>query len=163
MKIAVIYGSDTDNTENAANMIAEKLGISEVLNVANIDAEKMNSYDKLLCGSSTWGSGDLQDDWDSFDFDALSLSGKTMAVFGVGDSDNYSDTYCNAMGTLAENFKKAGAKLVGAVSTDGYTFDESSAVVDGKFVGLALDYDNEEDKTEGRIDAWVAAIKPEFA
>ena len=46
------------------------------------------------------------------------------------------------------------------MSTDGYTFDDSDAVIDGKFVGLALDDLNEEDKTDERIDAWLADIKP---
>ena len=56
--------------------------------------------------------------------------------------------------------KQAGANVIGAVATDGYTFDDSESVVDGKFVGLALDEVNEDDKTEERIDAWLEAIKP---
>lgn len=32
-----------------------------------------------------------------------------------------------------------------------------------KFVGLALDNDNQEDQTEARIDAWVEQIKAHFA
>ena len=75
MSVAVIYGSAMGNTEGAANTIASKLGISDVLNIADIDVSKINSYDKLICGTSTWGSGDLQDDWDGFDFSGLSLSG----------------------------------------------------------------------------------------
>lgn len=163
MAVAVIYGSAMGNTESAANIIAEKLGISDVLNIADINADKINSYDKLICGTSTWGSGDLQDDWDGFDFSGLSLSGKVVAVFGMGDSESYSDTYCGGMGKLAQNLKDAGATLVGKVSTDGYTFESSDAVVDGKFVGLALDNDNQEDQTEARIDAWIAQIKPQFS
>ncbi|TKX30574.1 flavodoxin FldA [Campylobacter estrildidarum] len=163
MSVAVIYGSAMGNTEGAANTIASKLGISDVLNIADIDAAKINSYDKLICGTSTWGSGDLQDDWDGFDFSGLSLSGKTVAVFGMGDSESYSDTFCGGMGKLAENLKNAGANLVGEVSTDGYTFESSDAVVGGKFVGLALDNDNQEDQTEARIDAWIEQIRSYFA
>lgn len=163
MSIAVIYGSAMGNTEGAANTIASKLGISDVFNITDIDANKINSYDKLICGTSTWGSGDLQDDWDSFDFSALNLSGKIVAVFGMGDSESYSDTYCGGMGKLAQNLKEAGATLVGEVSTDGYNFESSDAVVDGKFVGLALDNDNQEDQTESRIDSWVAQIKTQFS
>lgn len=163
MAVAVIYGSAMGNTESAANIIADKLGVSDVLNIADIDADKINSYDKLICGTSTWGSGDLQDDWDGFDFSGLSLSGKVVAVFGMGDSESYSDTYCGGMGKLAQNLKDAGATLVGEVSTDGYNFEASDAVVDGKFVGLALDNDNQEDQTEARIDAWIAQIKPQFS
>ncbi|ASQ29747.1 flavodoxin [Campylobacter avium LMG 24591] len=162
MSVAVIYGSSMGNTEGAANLIAEKLGVSDVLNISDIDAAKINSYDKLIVGSSTWGSGDLQDDWDAFDFSGLKLDGKTVAVFGMGDSESYSDTYCNAMGKLAEKLQAAGAKLVGQVSTDGYSYESSEAVVDGKFVGLALDNDNQEDLTEERISNWVEQIKADF-
>ena len=163
MSVAIIYGSSMGNTENAANMIAQKLNISEVYNVSDIDADKINSYDELICGTSTWGSGDLQDDWDGFDFSSLKLNGKTVAIFGMGDSQSYSDTYCGAMGKLAQNLKNAGANIVGEVSTDGYEFEASDAVVDGNFVGLALDNDNFEDLTEGRIDAWIEKIKPYFS
>ncbi|TDJ80419.1 flavodoxin FldA [Campylobacter volucris] len=163
MSIAVIFGSSMGNTEGAANMIAEKLGISDVLNIADIDADKINSYDKLICGTSTWGSGDLQDDWDGFDFSKLNLNGKTVAVFGMGDSESYSDTYCSGMGKLAQGLKSAGANLVGAVSTGGYTFEASDAVEGDKFVGLALDNDNHEDLTENRINTWIEQIKPSFS
>lgn len=163
MSIAVIFGSSMGNTEGAANMIAEKLGISDVLNIADIDADKINSYDKLICGTSTWGSGDLQDDWDGFDFSKLNLNGKTVAVFGMGDSESYSDTYCSGMGKLAQGLKSAGANLVGAVSTGGYTFEASDAIEGDKFVGLALDNDNHEDLTENRINTWIEQIKPSFS
>ena len=163
MNIAIIYGSSMGNTENAAKDIASKLGIEEVLNISEIDAEKINSYDKLICGTSTWGSGDLQDDWDGFDFSSLNLNDKTVAVFGMGDSQSYSDTYCSGMGKLAQNLKNAGANLVGEVSTDGYQFEASEAVVDGKFVGLALDNDNFEDLTDIRITSWIEQIQPYFS
>ncbi len=159
----IIYGSSMGNTEEAANLIAANIGIDEVLNIADTDAATINGFDKLIIGSSTWGSGDLQDDWDSFDFDKLEVSGKTIALFGMGDSSSYSDTYCNAMGILYEKLSQKGANIVGAISTDGYEFDESEAVKDGKFVGLALDADNDSDKTEDRIKAWVEIIKPNFS
>ncbi|MFG5142183.1 flavodoxin, partial [Campylobacter lari] len=73
------------------------------------------------------------------------------------------DTYCSAMGKLAQALKAAGANLVGAVSTGGYTFESSEAVEGDKFVGLALDNDNHEDLTESRIDAWLEQIKPHFS
>lgn len=163
MSVAVVYGSAMGNTESAANLIAEKLGISDVFNVADIDADKINSYDKLIIGTSTWGSGDLQDDWDAFDFSALKLQGKTVAIFGMGDSESYSDTFCGGMGKLATHLKEAGANIIGAVSTEGYSFESSEAIENGNFVGLALDNDNQEDLTEPRIDAWVGKIKAQFS
>ena len=63
------------------------------------------------------------------------------------------------MKELYDAAKEGGANVLEGVSTEGYTFDDSDAVVDGKFVGLALDDVNEDDKTEERIDAWLEAIK----
>lgn len=162
--VGIIFGSSMGNTEEAAQFIGENLGIeNEVLNICDIDADKINSFDKLIVGTSTWGSGDLQDDWDSFDFSALKLDGKTLAVFGMGDSQSYSDEFCNGMGKLYDAVVKQGAKVVGSVSTDGYEFDSSDSVRNGEFVGLALDADNESDKTEGRILSWIEKIKPHFS
>ena len=162
-KVCIVYGSSMGNTEEAANLIANKLGVDDVYNIGQTDADTINGYEKIIFGTSTWGSGDLQDEWDSFDFDSIDVKGKTIALFGMGDSSSYSDTCCNGMGILFEKFSAKGAKIVGAVSTDGYTFDESEAVKDGKFVGLALDADNESDKTEERISNWVEQIRSDFA
>ena len=151
------------NTEEAANLIAAELGVDDIYNIGSTSADVLNGYDKLVIGTSTWGNGDLQDEWDSFDIDSIDVKGKTIALFGMGDSSSYSDTYCNAMGILYDKFSANGAKIVGAVSTDGYEFDESNAVRKGKFVGLALDADNQSELTESRIKAWVEQIKPDLA
>ena len=63
------------------------------------------------------------------------------------------------MAEIYNEIKDKGVTFVGAVPTDGYTFDDSEAVIDGKFVGLALDDVNEDDKTDERIDAWIDSIK----
>ena len=64
------------------------------------------------------------------------------------------------MGELYNGIKDSGAKFIGSVETDGYTFDDSEAVIGGKFIGLPLDEINEDDKTDARIGAWIAAISP---
>jgi len=160
-KTVVVYGSSTGTCQSIAETIASKLGV-EAIEVTNFNADVVAANDNLLIGTSTWGAGELQDDW----YDGVkvlkdtSLAGKTVAVFGCGDAESYSDTFCGAMAELYNAAKASGATMVGEISTDGYTFDDSEAVVDGKFVGLALDDVNEDDKTEGRIDAWLEAIKP---
>ncbi len=160
---AIVYGSTSGNCENIANKIAAALGIdyANVFSASQLDESKIASFDNLLRGSSTSGSGDLQDEWyDGIEvIKSSDLSGKTVAVFGCGDSSGFSTTYCDAMGTLYEAAKAAGADMIGAVSTDGYTFDDSTAVVDSRFVGLALDEDNESHLTDTRIAAWVAEIQ----
>jgi flavodoxin I len=159
-KTLVVFGSSTGTCEGIANKIGEKLG-AEVVNVSDMN-EDILAADNLIIGTSTWGAGELQDDW----YEGVELlksndlSGKVVAIFGCGDCESYSDTFCGAMAELYNAAKSAGATLVGAVSTDGYSFDDSEAVVDGQFVGLALDDINEDDKTDGRIDAWITQIQP---
>jgi flavodoxin I len=159
-KTVVVFGSSTGTCEGIANKIGEKLG-AEVVNVSDMN-EDILAVDNLIIGTSTWGAGELQDDW----YEGVELlksndlSGKVVAIFGCGDCESYSDTFCGAMAELYNAAKSAGATLVGAVSTDGYSFDDSEAVVDGQFVGLALDDINEDDKTDGRIDAWITQIQP---
>ena len=58
------------------------------------------------------------------------LSGKTVALFGCGDSESYPDTFVGGMGELYQAVVGAGAHVVGAVPVDGYTFDASDAVVE---------------------------------
>ncbi|MOA52018.1 Flavodoxin-2 [compost metagenome] len=52
--------------------------------------------------------------------------------------------------------------MVGAWPTEGYEFEASEAVRDGKFVGLALDLDNQSGQTEERLNVWLKLIAPEF-
>ena len=160
----VVYGSSTGTCEELASRIAGKLGVdsSDVLEAASISPEQLDGYQNLILGTSTWGAGELQDDW----YDGIAvikktnLSGKTVAIFGCGDSESYSDTFCGAMAELYNAAKEAGANVIGSVSTEGYTFDDSDAVIDGKFIGLPLDEVNEDNKTDERIDAWVSEITP---
>lgn len=158
-KTIVVYGSSTGTCESIAQTIGSKLN-AEVIEVTNLSAEQLEQADNILLGTSTWGAGELQDDW----YDGVNLvkganlAGKKVAIFGCGDSASYSDTFCGAMKEVYDAAQAAGATIVGAVSTEGYEFDDSDAVVDGQFVGLALDDVNEDNKTEERIDAWIPTL-----
>ena len=161
-KTVIVYGSTTGTCEDLAGRIAAKLGVDNVINVTDFNDSVIADNDNLILGTSTWGAGEVQDDW----YDGIKvikgadLSGKTVALFGCGDSDSYADTFVGGLAEIYNAAKEAGANIIGAVPTDGYTFDDSEAVVDGKFVGLALDEVTEDNKTDERIDAWVAQIQP---
>ena len=164
-RIGIFYGSSTGNTEAAAQAIQKALGSeADLFNVSNTPASKVSEYANLILGTSTWGVGDLEDSMATFidDLAKVDLSGKTVALFGMGDQSCYGDTYCDGMGHIYEAIKDRGVTLIGAVDTDGYEHSSSIAVVNDEFVGLALDADNQADKTDGRIATWVAAIKPKF-
>lgn len=68
------------------------------------------------------------------------------------------------MGYLHDKLASRGATMVGYVSTEGFEFEGSKALTpdESQFVGLALDEENEFDKTEARIAAWCEQITQEF-
>lgn len=161
-KTVIIYGTSTGVCEDLANRIGTKLGVDNIINVTNLDDNVIADNENLILGTSTWGAGEVQDDW----YDGLriiksaNLNGKTVALFGCGDSESYPDTFVGGMAEIYNAVTDAGAQVIGAVATEGYTFDDSESVVDGKFVGLALDEVNEDSKTDERIDAWITEILP---
>ena len=100
-KMTIYYGSTTGTCETLAASIAQALGMSNdnVHNVTEMTKEDLENNDVLILGSSTWGCGDLQDDW----YDGVEilkkadLTGKKVALFACGDGESYGDTFCEAM------------------------------------------------------------------
>ena len=160
MDIGIFYGSTNGNTENAAKLIQNSIGSADIKNIADATVEDLNKYKILILGSSTWGLGDLQDDWEEAvsKLDKIDFSGKKVALFGCGDQEGYPDTFINALGTIYQKIEGRGADFIGRWPVEDYTFDESTAVKDGSFVGLALDEDNQEDLTDNRIIEWVKSL-----
>lgn len=159
----VLYGSTMGNTENAAKLIAAKID-ADIFSVDSFDINQIESYKNIILGSSTWGIGDLQDDWEGFitPLSNAPLKGKTIAIFGLGDAMSYDSSFVDAMGIIYAAVKDKGAKIVGTINTADYDFVSSRAVVDGQLVGLALDEDNEHEKTEERVNNWVKIIQKDF-
>ncbi len=118
MKAVVIYGSSTGNTQTVAGWVGEALAAAglqtEVVDVARAKAETVLSYDLVVLGSSTWGQGDLQDDYFNFydDMSADQFSGKKTAVFGCGDSAMFPDNFCEAVDKIEAKAKESGAVIV---------------------------------------------------
>jgi flavodoxin I len=166
-KIGLFYGTQTGKTEIIAEMIRDEFGDStiELHDMAQVDVSDFDGYTKLIIASPTWNIGELQSDWDGFfpELDSMDFKGKTVAYFGTGDQIGYADNFMDALGILEEKISELGAKTIGQWSIDGYDFSESKGVKDGKFVGLAIDEDNQQELTEERVRTWVAQIKREFA
>lgn len=158
----IFYGSTTGNTEAAAQEIASALGVSsdQVYNVGEVGADTVAQFDTLILGSSTWGCGDLQDDWYDFldQLKAQDLSGKRIALFGCGDSDGYADTFCGALTQIYDALADSGATFVGQVDAAGIAATDTEACRDGKFVGLPID-DADPEGNAARMAAWVESVK----
>ncbi len=165
-RVAIVYGSTTGNTYDVAEKLQNEWSGSEcdLVNITDADPELFERYDFFIFGVSTWGAGDLQDDWEEFfpTLDEIDLTGKTVAIMGLGDQENYSDQYADCVSTLHDKVVDRGAKVVGYTSPEGYTYTTSRAERDGKLLGLLLDEDNQAAQTDTRIRKWVADLKKRF-
>lgn len=159
MTVTVIFGSDQGCTRSIAARIAKKLN-GKALDIKKARPSDLEASSLLILGCPTYGFGDLQSDWEEniATLEEADLGGKRVALFGTGDQVNYPDSFIDAVGILYDRVLAKGAQVVGFTDPDGYDFTGSAALRDGRFVGLALDEDNQSGKTEGRINAWISQL-----
>lgn len=91
-EVLIVYGSSKGRTGRIANVIAEILsesGCVPVLkNVFEVRPPLLTQYAYVVLGCSTYGQGDLQQDFWEFErsMDELDLTGIKVAAFGSGNS-----------------------------------------------------------------------------
>lgn len=163
-KTGIFYGSETGTTEKVARRVASLLGVADkdIHNVGDTRPSAVGDYDILILGTSTWGSGSMEEDWYDFiaGLEPLDLSDKRIALFGCGD-ETMEDTFCSGVGEICERLKDTGAAFIAPYDTIGYTFEHSKAKPDGALeaVGLLLDEVNHPELTETRLRGWTAIIR----
>lgn len=163
-RIGIFYGSTSGNTEKIAQRIKENLepGLVDIYNVKNVSVNDIEKYENIILGSSTWGKGILQEDFEHFLYNTLTkanLKGKKIAIFGTGDSSIYPDSFADAIGIIFEALEGKGVTFVGEFPTDGYKFDSSLSIFGDKFIGLPLDDDSDEEQNKLRISIWTDILK----
>ncbi|MGB0468218.1 MAG: flavodoxin FldB [Pontibacterium sp.] len=167
-RIGLFYGTTTGNTEDVASLIAECLTNFEVEqhDIAEEGFECAADYQQLIIGIPTWDFGELQEDWADLweTLDEIDFSGRTCALFGLGDQVGYAEWFQDAMGLLHDKLVQRGATMVGYWPNQDYKFIASKALTEDKshFVGLAIDQDSQSIETETRIATWVAQVICEF-
>ncbi|WWO96121.1 MAG: flavodoxin FldA [Candidatus Dasytiphilus stammeri] len=163
-QLGIFFGSDTGNTEKVANIIKKTLGYhcpAEVNDIAKSKPEDLDKFPLLLLGIPTWYYGEAQCDWDDFfpTLTQIDWSNKYVGIFGCGDQVDYSEYFCDAMGTLRDIIQPQGAKIVGQWSTRGYIFDSSKSLVNNQyFIGLAIDEDRQPELTNDRVERWLIQV-----
>ncbi|WWO98072.1 MAG: flavodoxin FldA [Candidatus Dasytiphilus stammeri] len=166
-KLGIFFGSDTGNTENIARMIHIKLGksIAEIYDIAKSTKQDLEKFKILLLGIPTWYYGEVQCDWDDFipALKNIDFNDKYVAIFGCGDQEDYSEYFCDAMGTLRDIIEPKRAHLIGRWPTAGYHFESSKGLVNNDyFIGLAIDEDRQPELTKQRVNNWVEQICSEL-
>jgi len=171
-KIGIFFGTDTGTTRKIAKQIYRQLGeelADKPVNINRVDSATFSQYEKLILGTPTYGSGEMpgleaecqEASWAEFapELAEIDLNGKTIALFGLGDQVNYPDEFVDALGQLYDLVVEAGGRVVGFWPTDGYNYTSSMADVEGEFVGLVLDNDNQAEQNDQRLSEWLLEVK----
>lgn len=174
-RIGLFFASSTGNTRRIAKQIKKRFDLdtmADALNVNKASPELVASYSYLIFGTSTLGGGQLPGlstdcmggGWEEFlpQLADIDFTGKTVALFGLGDQNKYPEEFVDAMGEIYEFIKARGAKVVGSWSADDYNFISSKALLNDEFVGLALDQENQKILTDARVEEWLRLIAPDF-
>jgi flavodoxin I len=164
-KTAIIYSFNTQKSKKVAEKIVAAFGDNiEAVNAEELTKATFENYNNFILSSPTWFDGELPNYWDEFipDLEEMDLSGKTFAVFGLGDQKGYPENFCDAIGILVEILEECGATIIGSSSLEGYTYESSKAEREGKFVGLPIDQENQARFTKGRIEKWLLDLKKDI-
>lgn len=164
-KTAIIYSFNTQKSQKVAEKIVAAFGDNiEAINAEELTKAIFENYNNFILSAPTWFDGELPNYWDEFipDLEEMDLSGKTFAVFGLGDQKGYPENFCDAIGILVEILEECGAAIIGSSSLEGYTYESSKAERDGRFVGLPIDQENQARFTKARIEKWLLDLKKEM-
>ncbi len=175
-KIAIIFGTDTGNTRRIAKQIHKQLGSDrsdKPVNISKLTVDEFCNYQQMILGTPTYGmgilpgldTGTLQPSWAEFveKLESVDLSGKQIALYGLGDQEKYDENFVDGLYKLYQPLVDAGAEIIGHWPNEGYSFTTSEALIDGEFVGLPLDQDNQKELTDERIQQWLEQINSQFA
>ncbi len=165
-KIGLFFGTDTGNTENVAIKIQKMVGAEHLAlhNLAQKEAAEVLEYNHIIFGAPTWYDGELQTDWEEIlpQFKTLDFTGKTVAIFGLGDQWGYGEWFVDAIGIIADVVSEQGGTVIGHWPVVGYDFEASKGARGEVFLGLAIDEDNQPELTDERLKAWVPQVLREF-
>jgi flavodoxin I len=167
LTVGLFVGSDTGNTEEIGKELLKKWNISEIeyIDASKMTIEDFDRFQVIIIGLSTWYDGDLQSDFEAFyeDFKTIDFSGKAVAMFGLGDQTGYAEFFVDGLGILGEVILSNGGYIFGMWPNDGYRFDQSKGLYDDQtFYGLALDFENQEELNDQRLQTWLEMLEHEI-
>ena len=108
-KVGIYYGTQTGNTETVGGYISAAAGDLELKDIGDASDDEVAGLDSIIVGAPTWHTDEESErsgtSWDSWLYDNLpniDVTGKNVAVFGVGDQGSYSEVsdihaYCQIL------------------------------------------------------------------
>lgn len=130
MNILVTYASIGGNTLMVAQKIEEILKASghdvDLVDMFDLELEKMSEYSVVFMGSSTWGDGEYNDFsqifFDKLNKSSIDLSASKFVLFGLGE--NFYPIFCGVLDRMKSDLEAKKGSIVGEpIKIDGYPDD----------------------------------------
>ena len=170
-RVGIFYGPVGGKAESVARRVQKAFGegVADLIPIKDSKATDIDKYENVIFGCSTigketWDAERTKTDWDLFrqEIGKINYSGKTIALFGLGDQITYPGNFVDAIGIIGKQMIEKGAKIIGRIPASEYQFTDSEAVIDNEFLGLPINEDFEPELTDERIKKWVDSLKAQF-
>ncbi len=159
--VGIIFGSNAGDAKEVAEFVGANFD-AEIVDAKELTAEFFTRFTRFIFVASTHAYGELQKDFKA-KLDLVKeadFTGKTIALVGVGNQAKHPKTFSDGLVEFLPLIR--GAKVVGASEVGNYTnFENSLSLINGKFVGLVVDYKGDAE-WKNRANAWINALKPVF-
>ncbi len=126
--------------------------------------EEIKNFENLILVTPTYQVGEAHPAWmnNLKHLKEIDFTGKVVGLVGLGNQFAFGESFCGGIKHLYDVVIENGGKVVGSTSTENYHFEETEIIIDDKFIGLALDEENQANLTPKRIEKWLEDIKAEF-
>lgn len=154
--VGIFYGSTKGATKVVCEYVAKKLN-AKLIDIKSVDdASSFEEFDTIILATSSYGFGELQGDWlDKIDilYD-VNFDGKNVAFIGLGGLKRHTDSFCSSLVDFLPKIKHA--TIIGSSEVGEYKVENSMALINGKFIGLCVDFSDE--NWQKRADEFIKSL-----
>jgi flavodoxin I len=158
-KMGLFYTSSSLTVEDVASNIQERMsGVDiDLQKVKKCVENTLQKYDLLIFGVPSWKDGLLEDDWEDYiaNLDEETLLSKTVAIFGLGETEVYCKNFLDAMQTIYKKIVISGSSVIGSWPSEGYLFKTPHPLLLGK--------GRESELVHKNIEQWIEFSTPYFS
>lgn len=156
MKILTIYASKNGATKEICEFIKESINC-DLCNCAQIEKDLIAKYDGFIIATPSYGFAELCDCWKK---NLKKLKDceidKKVALLGTGGIKRHSNSFCGALVDFLPALKRA--EIIGQTEEKEYKFTHSPAFINGKFIGLCVDF-KDDSNWKDRVRNWVLNLE----
>jgi hypothetical protein len=88
---------------------------------------------------------------------AIGRSGH-VATFALGDARGHKRSFAGGLSPLSRFFRQCGFTMCGKTTPERFKFENSPALVAGRFPGFVIDFKREHRQAESLVRAWVRDV-----